>query len=219
MKAKRITAMFMASVATLSMTMPAFATDAIEETPEQTRETVNIAGYDCWEEDGNYFAEVDGEVSLIIDLTDMSRLPKCVNVTKVGVVASPAAVYSADRYDIDLSDGSEYEGEIDITNGDCATPIFYASYTSPYSRFKFKTDFILPRKYSFTAWVDYADEYGYGMHNWYREDVEITFSLLKNSYNSFILVEGNKFGAICKLVFHKEGSTGDPKFNYSMKAF
>lgn len=158
---------------------------------------------------------VNGEVSLIIDLDDPSRLSKCVTVTHNNDIV-PTATYAADRYEVDLSDGHEYAGQIDITNGDCSTPIFYKK--SGATGFTFKTGYILPETYSFTIWVDYADDLGYGMHNWYKEDVVWTFRLFKQTYTSFTLVKGEYFPSICKFVFHKEGSNGDAKFNYWMTA-
>ena len=213
MKFKVLCAAIMATVTALAITMPTFAAEITNETVEQTRETVQIGGYDCWEEDGNYFAMIDGEVTLIIDFTDMDRLSKCVTVTKnEAPSASPA--YIGDRFEEDLSDGHEYAGRMDITNGDCSTPIFYVSRTCPYNGFLFKTGYILPQTFSFTVWVDYADDLGYGMHNWYTNSYTVTFNLFNQNHRSFALLEGQYFGGLCKFVFHKEGSTGEKQFNY-----
>ncbi len=214
MKVKRMTATFIAAAAALSMTMTVFAADADEETHEQTRETVNIAGYDCWEENGNYFAVVDGEVCLIVDLTDISMLSNEAAIVSE-IVASPNGG-EIKKYDIDLSDGREYEGQIDITNGDCTTPVFYLSPDCPYRRLKFRTGFVFPTTYSVTDRADYCGPDGKPLLNWHPYEKTITFSLPAQCYYPIILAYQKGFGILTELEFHKEGSTGEPKFTYWM---
>lgn len=48
MKFKGLSAAIMTAVAALSMTMPTFAAETANEIIEQTKETVQIGGYDCW---------------------------------------------------------------------------------------------------------------------------------------------------------------------------
>lgn len=220
MKFKSLTSMVLAGVAAMSMSVPTFAASVVDRSTEQVRETVNIAGYDCWEDDGDYYAVVDGEVSLILDLTDLSHLPKCATITSVNAV-SPNKV-SGRYYDVDLSDGKEYQGRIDITNGDCSTPIFFRGAQSdgcPYNKFKFKTGYILPEKYSMTVYVDYADFDGYPYNNWLQiYDVTFTFNFMTQSYYPIVLAYQSDFRSICKIEFHKEGSSGDQQFNYWMSA-
>lgn len=225
MKFKGLCAAIMATVTALSMTIPTFAAEATNETTEQTRETVNIAGYDCWEEDGNYFAVVDGEVSLILDFTDISHLSKCADIASVNAVSTNAVspnAMSGKYYDVNLSNGEEYQGRIDITNGDCSTPIFFRAAASdgcPYGKFKFKTGYILPEKYSMTVYLDYADFDGYPYLHWTKVyDVTISFNLLQQSYCPIILAYQSDYRSICQIEFHKEGSTGDQQFNYWMSA-
>lgn len=217
MKIKNIVSAAIAAITTFTMTLSASATNEIGETSKEMRENVCIAGYDCWEEDGNYFAEVDGEVALVIDLTDLSRLSKCVTVTDFS-----AASLNTTRnlmYDVDLSDGEEYQGQIDITNGDCSTPIFFRNSECPYSKFKFKTKYVFGQTYSFTVYVDYADFDGYPYNNWLRsDDITITFSVFNQTYYPILLAYQSDYNSICKIKFHKEGSTGQSKFNYWMSA-
>lgn len=208
---------FAAALAAMMLTLTcstAYA-DAAGTTNEQIRETVCIAGLDCWEEDGNYYSVVDGEVSLVIDLSDLSHLSKDVTVTDSS--AAPLSVARGVRYDVDLSSGNTYEGQIDITNGDCSTPIFFRSSTCSYSKFKFKTKFVFDNTYNFTVGVDYADDEGEGFGSWVTEDHRTyTFSLRNQSYTSFVIAYQNGFNTICQIDFHKDGSTGEKKFNYWM---
>lgn len=48
------------------------ATVHAEGVSEQ-RETVRLGGLDCWIVDGEYYTEIDGEVGLVIDLSDTSK--------------------------------------------------------------------------------------------------------------------------------------------------
>lgn len=203
----------MAAVAALSMTMPAFAADVTEIAPEQTRETVNIAGLDCWEEDGNYFSVVDGEVSLIIDLTDISQLSACAAADNSDVALSSIL----DGEIVDLSDGKEYAGQIDITNGDCSTPVFFKGKNTGDNYFKFRTGYVFDTTYSMTVKLDWSEEDGYLWNNWLKtDDITYTFNLTHQSYKSIIILYWNSLNAICQIDFHKSGSTGQPKFNYWM---
>lgn len=207
---------FAAALAAMMLTLTcgtAYA-DAVETTPEQTQEMVCIAGYDCWEEDGNYYSIVDGEVALIIDLSDLSHLSK--DVTIIDASAAPSSVARGVRYDVDLSNGNTYEGQIDLTNGDCSTPIFYRSGTCPYGRFKFKTKFVFGNTYKFTVGIDYADEQGEGFDSWVTRNYSYTFSLVNPSYTSFVIAYQNGFNTICQIDFYKDGSTGEKQFNYWM---
>lgn len=217
---RKFLATTLAAIAAMSMSVTASAAgvEATAENSAQTsigevKETVWVGGYECWEEDGNYYTMIDGEATLVIDCTDTSKLSKCVSVTENNIDSS-TAMYAAVRYDEDLSDGHEYAGRIDISNGDCSTPIFYVNRESPYNHFLFKTGYVLPEKYSITVWVDYADDLGYGMHNWYTRSYDITFNVFNQNHRSFALAYGDTFGGICKFEFHKEGSTGDSQFNY-----
>ncbi len=216
MKFKGLISVVMAAVAALSMTMPALAADVTEIAPEQTGETVNIAGYDCWEEDGNYFSVVDGEVSLIINLTDMGRLSEC---AAADVCAASSNAASGRMYDVDLTDGKEYAGQIDISNGDCSTPVFYKSKGSVYSRFKFRTGYVFNTTYSMTVKLDWAEDDGFLWNNWLqKDDVTYTFNLAQQSYKSVIILYWNSWNTVCQIDFHKSGSSGQPIFNYWMSA-
>lgn len=215
MKIRNLTSVVMAAVTALSMSMSAFAADVTEITPEQTRETVRIAGLDCWEEDGNYFSVVDGEVSLIIDLTDISQLSECAAADNDDVALSSAA--NGLMYDVDLSDGSEYAGQIDISNGDCSTPIFFKGKGTGYNYFKFRTGYVFDATYSMTVKVDWSEDDGYLWNSWLKqENVTYTFNLSHQSYKSMIILYWNSLNAICQIDFHKSGSTGQSKFNYWM---
>lgn len=202
----------------ISITASAMGVESTAENSAQTsigevKETVWVGGYECWEENGNYYTMIDSEAVLVIDCTDTSKLSKCVSVTESSI-GSSTAMYAGVRYEENLSDGHEYAGRIDISNGDCSTPIFYVSRKSQYRHFLFKTGFVLPEKYSITVWVDYADDLGYGMTGWNTRSYVITFNAFYQSHQSFVLAYSDDFGGICKFVFHKEGSDGDSRFNY-----
>lgn len=210
---------FAAALAAMMLTLTcgtAYA-DTVETATEQTRETVCIAGYDCWEEDGNYYSVVDGDLSLIIDLSDPNHLPKDVTVTDSS--AAPLSVARGARYDVDLSSGNTYEGQIDMTNGDCSTPIFFIDKNCSYSRFKFKTKFVLNTSYRFTVGVDYADDEGEGLGSWTTWDyTSYTFSLINPSYITYVLPYEKDFNTICQFDFYADGSSGQKRFNYWMSA-
>lgn len=118
MKFKGICAVIMAAVATLSMTMSASAADVTEITLEQTRETVNIGGYECWVEDGHYLTNDNGEIVEVIDLAEATTT-SAVDDNDVDTLLSLQA-----NNEVDLTDGSTYYGTIDATTSDYVSPVF-----------------------------------------------------------------------------------------------
>lgn len=196
----------------MSTTICGFATNV----SEQTHETVNIAGYDCWVEGENYFSLVDGEVCLIIDLSNASTLSGEASIVNDNI-ASPNGG-EIRKYDIDLSDGTEYEGQIDITNSDCTTPIFYISPNSPYHSLKFRTGFVFSNTYSVTVRADYCGPDGKPLLDWNPYEKVIRFNYPSQCYYPIVLAYEKNFGILSELEFHKEGSTGEPQFNYWMSA-
>ena len=135
------------------------------------------------------------------------------------VCAASSNAASGRMYDVDLTDGKEYAGQIDISNGDCSTPVFYKSKGSGYSRLKFRTGYVFNTTYSMTVKLDWAEDDGFLWNNWLqKDDVTYTFNLAQQSYKSVIILYWNSWNTVCQIDFHKSGSSGQPIFNYWMSA-
>ncbi len=113
---------------------------------------------------------------------------------------------------VDISDGNEYNGTIDISTGDDNTPIFIG-----YTKDTTKQNISYNIKAGFTL----SNTYRVGVHgynnvyeSWDYSEVNITFSLFGHNRVLFSGKTGVAPTKMC-LTFIEEQSTGKDNFNYS----
>lgn len=198
---RRILAMFIALSAMFSLTATVHAEDVTE-----TRNTVNIGGYDCWVEDGEYYTEYDGETCQVINLDEITPQP----VSEMNLRYSPSS-WEYNNVELDISDGREYQGLINIKKYDDFTPIFIGTPNDHDFSYQITTKFIFTNKYSISFFTFDSDE-----NTWseYLMTVYLGFGS-----NKKILVSGQAtpHTTKCCVYFHKDGSTGEEVFNYWFK--
>lgn len=164
-------------------------------------ETVTVGAYDCYVENDQYYTVLDGETYLVINLDNAVALNDEDGISSIAKSTSQKEVSIVD---------TTYSGSIDITNGDDTTPIFVGR-ESGYSRgFKISTKFFFSNDYTVSIYV--YDSIGSKWHK--NSPIKITFNQVQSSH---VLFTGTMVEYYTKayIVFHKSGSTGEPKFNYT----
>lgn len=210
MKAKKIISLFTAIFTALSITITTQAEDV------ELKDTKQVCGFECWGDNGMYYTYVDGEVCQVIDLND---LPAQAQISTCSLKSEDSVLSTNEKinYYIDLSDGHTYQGRIDITNGDCTTPTFYAERNCPKATLEVSTKFVLPTTYYVTVYYNYLDEYDNVGSGWTNENKTLTFYFPIQCHR-FYIGTGVQAAHVCKMTFHKEGSsTSETNFLYWVK--
>lgn len=202
---RKIMALVLALSAMLSVTATAHAEDTTE-----ARETVRIGKYDCWVEDGEYYTELDGEVGLVIDVDKFYEQPYDGSAMPLSDITWDFLESNAK---IDISDGREYQGVINLNNYDDYTPVFLIDTgDTGFASVKLSTKFVFVNEYKMTFYL-----YDGTQGKWnYPYTQTVRFAGLKNYV---LLVSGTQTRDItrCCAFFHKDGSTGESVFNYWVK--
>lgn len=208
-------AISMATAAALAVSMmstaPAFAEEAdtsvefvgTDGNTYTLTETAKLGDYDCWVMDGMYFTEIDGEICQVIDLSQLNWVDADEPISR--------------ETEVDLSDGSEYAGQINITDGDYTTPIFIGCTKD--------TD---ADKISYCIHADVfksnlymVDIYGYDVYDqrWKYtggdEQQRFNFSFVTPTKILFNGMSSAAYSKV-KITFLKEGSTGKSILDYTM---
>lgn len=205
---RKITALFLSLAAMLWLTTSAYADDVTE----LSRETVRIGNHDCWVKNGKYYTIYDNEKYLVINLDELNFETQ--NNVDVQETMAYSQGKSAISEEIDVSDGGVFNGTIDITNGDCNTPIYKIDPDKKIRRISFTmhTNFIFTNKYKIVIYMH--DQYA-NPNEWrHSEEILVSFSLLTQDK---VIFDGSAT-LLEKLyiTFLKEGSSGEPVMNYSM---
>lgn len=202
---RKVAALVLAISAALSLTATANAEDTIEQ-----RETVRVGNYECWVENGEYYTEINGEVGLVIDISDTSAQSD----DAVQTFASNEVLdWENNAWVLDMRDDTEYHGYIDLRNHDDYTPIFLIDTgAAGFASFKFRTEFIFANTYSITIHT-----YNDLTHAW---DHSSTRDVIFSCFVPYMLiVNGTEtpYVSKCCIYFNKEGSTGEDFFYYYAK--
>lgn len=170
-----------------------------------TTETVRVGNYDCLEKNGQYFTEINGESYLVINLDELEW--------KQEGVSRASSVGWLNGQEVDISDGSKYNGTVNMSNGDYSTPIFIGynpnTVTSSKLSYNISTSFVGSNSYTVDVHV-----YEHLSKTWNTSTVTINFGLLSQKK---VLFTGQSNVAPTKmcLTFDKDKSTGKESFDYS----
>lgn len=173
------------------------------EDEAEARETVRIGQYDCWEENGEYYTVYEDEIYQVIDLDELTPQP----ISETGV-AGGMLDWQNDNFRVVLTEGKEYKGSIDISEGDDYTPIFLMEPQDNRFSVFIKTKFIFRNKYNVTVFT-YNNISGWD--NGY--DMTIYFGMGAQKKKIFTGT-ASQVTSRCCVYFHKDGSDGEEKFNY-----
>ncbi|MBQ9949016.1 MAG: hypothetical protein IJO91_11585 [Oscillospiraceae bacterium] len=198
---KKVLSLVCALSTFLSIGMSASAESISADSTVALKETVQVGEYQCYVENGQYYTVLDGETYLVINLDE--AMP-CSSNDGVSV----ASVQTDQEIDIN---GSSYNGQIDISNGDFATPIFCGDENGLPRGYQISTGFIFENVYQVTPRV-----FNTAYNAWVNQNtVTIAFGLFQQTK---ILYTGTT-ATVCskaQFIFHKDGSTGEPVFNYTI---
>lgn len=198
---KKVLSLVCALSTFLSIGMSASAESISADSTVALKETVQVGEYQCYVENGQYYTVLDGETYLVINLDE--AMP-CSSNDGVSV-----ASVQTDQ-EINLNGGS-YNGQINISNGDCSTPVFCDEESGIPRGYQISTGFIFENVYQVTPRV-----FNTAYNAWVNLDtVTVAFGLFQQTK---ILYTGTTSTIYTKaqFVFHKNGSTGEPVFNYTM---
>ncbi len=183
-------------------------------TASAENETVIIDGFECYQKNGNYVTEIDGEeyivISLNLDNIDINSGANA-RITPYSPTTPPA--FWSNSTIIDRTDGSRYDGTCNISTSDYCSPVIKG--TTSISNCKYSIycdDFILPNTYKMDVHVFIGD----GVTNWQKGDtITVSFSIAAHQR---VLISGTSNRAITGIAFKvlKDGSSGNSSFNYTV---
>lgn len=205
MKGKRIIALFCSAVVMLSSAASASAEMNYDIANDLGSRTCRIGEYDCFKENGQYYTIQDGEKYLVVNLDECTKSIQADKLDEIGIQS-----YEGSSNEINIVN-NPYNGYVDISNGDCTTPTFVGREAGESKGFKLTTGFVLPNTYSLKTFV-----YNAIYNRWDIDTDVVTFGLLAGQ--SKVLFTGTMARNYTKLyiVFQKNGSTGESKFNYTL---
>lgn len=168
---------------------------------------IDINGFSCYEIDGNYFTTIEGDSYLVINLDE------CVWRAE-NTALSRASIDWMYGTQVDISDGSRYNGTLNISTSDDSTPIFIGydpSGTTYNSRISYNLEagFIFNNSYSVDVHV-----FDYPSSSWSTTNVTLTFNITGQHKILFTGMTNSAPTKMC-LTFLKEGSTGESNIGYS----
>ncbi len=170
------------------------------------KEIENYLGeYNCWVDNGQYFTIDNGEICQVINLDE----------AEWEISTFSASSDWSQGPVVDISDGREYAGRIDMTDGDDSTPIFIG-YTNNTSEervsYTLKTGYIFPMKYRIRV-----HSYSNILREWISSEHNVTFSLASQNKVLFSGQTGEAPSKVC-VTFVKDLSHGETAFNYWFQA-
>lgn len=207
---KRIVALI-TSLACLSICLTAHAE------VEQSKDTIRVGEYDCYVNNGQYYTDINGENYLVINLDDaiwQSEDEMVCSQTSNDVSSLYSLEASTDWLNspqVDISDGSTYNGMIDITYGDDCTPIFCGKpYASDVS-YQIYAGFIFPNTYNIN--IHFYNDIS---RQWSSYKQAVTFDLFGQTK---FLLTGTMSMNVTKVCieFYKNGSSGETPMYYSFR--
>lgn len=196
----------------LALTMAFSLGIAAQADEYETKDTITVSGYECWNEDGEYFTEIDGEKCQVIILDNFIQ-----PMTLSSYVQKQSTASKKPKYDVDLSNGEQYEGRINITQGDDITPRFFRKRSPGTCSFEISTGFVFNTSYNVTISFEMYDEYGNLLNN-YLEHETLSFNFMIKTHKFFVGTLTNA-DCVCQITFHQSGSSETERnFKYWIKA-
>lgn len=169
---------------------------------------VEINGFNCYEIDGSYFTTIDGESYIVINLDE------CVWHIENTVAYNSSSSSWLNGPEVDISDGTRYNGTLDISSKDDSTPIFIG-YTPEGTTFNSRIS------YNFEAGFVLTNDYSVDVHvfdqiesRWSTTNVTLSFNILGQHKILFTGMTNSAPTKMC-LTFLKDGSTGEKQIGYS----
>lgn len=192
---KKLTSAALALAMGISMAGNVFANE-IEET-----EYVQVAGYTCTVEDGQYYTEIDGEWYLVINLDDF--LPEYL---KDSTAAYPER--ESLQFNTLASDHELYSDTVNLNRGEYISP---AIDCNPSIGFKLK---ILNSFFSNTVMLRF--HMNHRDSGWVPTiDIPLSFSAL-HTVQGFVTEYTSPYLIQCKVQFLKDGTTLASPFSYAL---
>ena len=180
---------------------------------DKENEYVNIHGYQCYEKEGNYWTQIDGEEYLVIDVNQEADSKNTTSYTQANTRRLAANISTpplwTNNQTIDLTDGSSYDGRGDITSSDYCTPVFEVEPTISDFRFSIYSGFWLNTKYNITIYVHHQSP----INEWHSAGTyEITFNLANQTKVILLGTAGTIIDGFA--VKYLQSSTGEDEFDY-----
>lgn len=195
-KMKKILSFFLSLIIGVSALGNAYAYQ-IEE-----KQLIQVGEYMCYEANGQYFTEIDGETFLVINLDCKETITDNLDIS----------TYSTDWMNgrvVDISDGSYYSDTMNASKSDDCTPIIVGKPTNGY---KFSIAY-LPWVNNYNVNIHYYDS---SLNIWRHEEKTLTFIMEIVTYNILFTASASQLISKICVEFYNS-STGRFPFTYRIQ--
>lgn len=134
----------------------------------------NINGYMCYERDGEYWTELDGEEYLVLNLDNFVPVESTTGfASERSIPKGKPTGWGNDSVVTLTNSNPSYEDFCDLSNGNYYSPVYEFDPTRALCSAEISTKVVLPNQYDIRIYTYQGPGLG-----WLAEDVSITFQLL-----------------------------------------
>lgn len=192
-----------------SLSANTFATDfpSLDYTLAEEIKIVN--GYECYLIDGEYYADINGKMQPVIILDQGNEVTDKEVLEYLNNQINENTMTRSTSTTIDLTDGTVYNGDVDVTSSDYDSPMFKIDLTGD-----------LPLAFHIGFWANRTISMRFYYYlsssaKWYYKDLTITLNLF---YQTRYLLEDTalRTATYCHFTIFSEGTTPQQVFDYDI---